>query len=222
MNIRLPTQFYYSTNDPDVYAYVDDGILYINGPINFDSLMYNLTYAIYGYNRCYYCNCVLNNRNRSLDHIHPRAVGGISLTDNLLPTCKSCNGEKADMTPDQYQKFLKITSDLRRKEFVKQCELENDQALKEGRFLIPSEWITNVDVSSFQDNINFNVLDSERILKHTNFFKSHHNYMHPIVISSNNWVLKGLHVIYQSKKWHRSMVPAIILDNVVVLNIEDS
>ena len=41
---------------------------------------------------CIYCG----KPSESIDHIHPRAKGGLSITENCVPACLSCNGRKSD------------------------------------------------------------------------------------------------------------------------------
>ena len=41
---------------------------------------------------CVYCG----QRSESIDHMHPRSRGGSSVTENCVPACLSCNGQKGD------------------------------------------------------------------------------------------------------------------------------
>ena len=41
---------------------------------------------------CIYCG----NPSESIDHIHPQSHGGLSVTENCVPACLSCNGHKSD------------------------------------------------------------------------------------------------------------------------------
>ena len=41
---------------------------------------------------CIYCG----KPSESIDHIHPQAKGGSSVTENCVPACLSCNGRKSD------------------------------------------------------------------------------------------------------------------------------
>lgn len=51
---------------------------------------------------CYVCGVALQ-QPYSLDHLWPRAFGGVSDEDNLLPVCEPCNGLKMDrITWDVY------------------------------------------------------------------------------------------------------------------------
>ena len=43
-------------------------------------------------NRCIYCGDI----SESIDHILPRSKGGLSITENCVPACLSCNGNKTD------------------------------------------------------------------------------------------------------------------------------
>lgn len=64
---------------------------------------------------CWYCGCLLETpathrllqkRNRaSVDHQTPRSRGGGEV-NNLVPACLRCNGQKRDMTVDEYRVWL--------------------------------------------------------------------------------------------------------------------
>ena len=43
-------------------------------------------------NSCIYCG----KTSESIDHILPRSRGGLSITENCVPACLSCNGSKTD------------------------------------------------------------------------------------------------------------------------------
>ena len=42
--------------------------------------------------RCIYCG----EASESIDHVKPRSKGGLSITENCVPACLSCNGDKSD------------------------------------------------------------------------------------------------------------------------------
>ncbi|WP_320663540.1 HNH endonuclease signature motif containing protein [Prochlorococcus sp. MIT 1223] len=42
---------------------------------------------------CIYCG----KNSESIDHILPKSKGGLSNTENCVPACLSCNGDKSDM-----------------------------------------------------------------------------------------------------------------------------
>jgi hypothetical protein len=42
-------------------------------------------------------NCLYCGRpSESIDHVHPRSRGGLSVTENCVPACLACNGRKGD------------------------------------------------------------------------------------------------------------------------------
>jgi hypothetical protein len=43
-------------------------------------------------NSCIYCG----KASESIDHVLPRSRGGLSITENCVPACLSCNGSKTD------------------------------------------------------------------------------------------------------------------------------
>lgn len=51
---------------------------------------------------CFYCNCKVNTYNRTVDHMHPRSLGGIKANDNKCYACLRCNNEKSDQTIEQW------------------------------------------------------------------------------------------------------------------------
>jgi hypothetical protein len=42
--------------------------------------------------RCLYCG----QPSQSIDHVRPQSLGGLSVTENCVPACLSCNGSKGD------------------------------------------------------------------------------------------------------------------------------
>lgn len=68
--------------------------------------------------RCWYCGVRLvkpspdhhtpEERKRwyTIDHATPRSRGGSLGVENLLPCCNVCNGDKCDMTVEEYRTYL--------------------------------------------------------------------------------------------------------------------
>jgi 5-methylcytosine-specific restriction endonuclease McrA len=50
---------------------------------------------------CAYCGIVGNDRNLTIDHVHPRSRGGKHTWTNTVTACKGCNHAKADRTPQE-------------------------------------------------------------------------------------------------------------------------
>ncbi len=53
--------------------------------------------------RCYLCGRpVVDDNDWHLDHVHPLALGGTHIDDNLEPACPSCNLNKRDLTLEEF------------------------------------------------------------------------------------------------------------------------
>lgn len=215
MNIRLPEKFVYTS--PTGRAYVDRGILYVEGNVNYEQLIYEIVYELKGRTRCCYCGEILSPKTRTIDHMYPRSWGGISIPENLLPCCQKCNLEKRDMTYKQFQDWRKIKSSKEQDEFFNKCISENYEFTKEGRFLLPSKWISIYDVSEIAKYISFKYLDKDKYKKLEKFFDKTHRYKNPIIVSANGWLFKGKHILKHAKLHNKRRIPAVVLDNVIVI-----
>lgn len=49
-------------------------------------------------NRCVYCG---SKDHLTIDHVHPKSLGGRDSWDNLVTACQKCNSRKGNMTPEQ-------------------------------------------------------------------------------------------------------------------------
>lgn len=54
---------------------------------------------------CVYCGCS-NIKVLTLDHVIPQSKGGKDTWDNLVTACRQCNGEKSDLTLEEYGKEI--------------------------------------------------------------------------------------------------------------------
>lgn len=52
-------------------------------------------------NQCQYCGCKPGTSELTIDHIKPRAQGGLTTWENCCLACTKCNRRKADRTPEQ-------------------------------------------------------------------------------------------------------------------------
>jgi 5-methylcytosine-specific restriction endonuclease McrA len=50
---------------------------------------------------CQYCDAQPGTEELTVDHVNPRAKGGISTWENCVLACVGCNKRKADRTPEQ-------------------------------------------------------------------------------------------------------------------------
>jgi 5-methylcytosine-specific restriction endonuclease McrA len=56
---------------------------------------------------CYYCGQLTAPRELTMDHIVPLARGGKSTKGNLVPACKTCNTQKKQLLPMEWEAYLK-------------------------------------------------------------------------------------------------------------------
>lgn len=222
MKIQLPDHFFYTNKAQNGTAYVKNGILYIDGYVSFEAVMRTITYVIKGYNTCYYCGRELTDANRSLDHMYPRRWGGVSIPENLIPSCKDCNCDKKGMTYAQFMQYRKFKTQERRNEYYDTCEAENTRVIRRAKFVIEREWISVYKVRELLKHIEFNELEKRKSKKLAAYYRNWGQYTHPVIISSNGRVLKGNHILYHAKKINRKHVIAIVLDNVVMLDKDTS
>ena len=52
-------------------------------------------------NKCQYCGITCKTSIKTLDHVHPKSKGGKSNWENVVTSCKFCNGKKGSQTLDQ-------------------------------------------------------------------------------------------------------------------------
>ena len=218
MKIRLPQSFIFTERAKNISAYVKNDILYVSGYINFEDLMYTITYMVKGYDKCHYCGCELTDKNRTLDHMYPRRWGGISIPENLIPSCKNCNQDKKDMSYDQFMQYRKFKTKKDKEEFYKKCLEANFKVLKRARFVLNSNWLSVYDIQELLRYMRFDQLEKTKSNNLAAYYRNWGQYTHPIIVSSNGWVFKGRHILHHAKRIKRKSVMAIVLDNVVVLD----
>lgn len=51
--------------------------------------------------KCQYCEEKLTTQTVTYDHVIPRSKGGITAWENIVSACASCNGKKANRTPEE-------------------------------------------------------------------------------------------------------------------------
>ena len=58
---------------------------------------------------CQYCGVRPGSKELTIDHVRPRAQGGVSSWDNCVLACVACNARKANRTPEQAGMRLRKT-----------------------------------------------------------------------------------------------------------------
>ncbi len=218
MKIRLPEKFIYTNNSKRAVAYVKNNILYVNKYVNFEELMYSISYMVKGYDVCYYCGCELKDKNRTLDHMYSRCWGGISIPDNLIPSCKNCNQDKKDMSYEQFMQHKSLETREDKEEFYQKCIRLNSKTRKRAKFILEKDWISVYDIQELLEYLKFDKLEKTKKDIIEKYYQEWGQYPHPIVVSSNGWVFKGKHILNHAKKIKRKSVMAVVLENVVVID----
>lgn len=77
---------------------------YVNVPYHKVALTRENIYKRDNY-ECVYCGAN-ERKNLTLDHVIPQSKGGPNTWENLVTACKSCNGQKADLTLEEYGKII--------------------------------------------------------------------------------------------------------------------
>ncbi|MDL2274681.1 HNH endonuclease [Desulfosarcina sp. OttesenSCG-928-G10] len=60
--------------------------------------------------RCYYCGQETPASELTMDHIIPLSRGGKTTKGNVAPACKTCNTQKKQLLPMEWEAYLKTFS----------------------------------------------------------------------------------------------------------------
>lgn len=84
-----------------------------------------MTKAINTPERCYYCDAPLGIYNRTIDHLIPKARGGLNQEYNRVWCCKTCNAMKMDMTVTEFMRYKELKEKYKGKQLIDKCRQEN-------------------------------------------------------------------------------------------------
>lgn len=211
MNIILPTQ---NLRTKDFL--IKNGILYLRYGQSFQNVMYSLTYFMKGKRFCYYCKRKIPRNEITMDHMYPRSTGGPTIPQNLVPSCKKCNRQKADMTPKQYKTFLSFSGASERRAYLLLINALKQVIKSVGMFEVPNSWITPVKVNSIHTQIDFAKISETKLNKAISYYNQHHQFQKPIILDRNLFSLDGVYVLLVAKACAVEYVPAIVLENVEI------
>ena len=216
MHVELPKGFSYYTKKRAGHAHEENGFLYVEGPISWERVAYDLCYAVKGRQRCKYCGAKVKRRSMTVDHMFPRYFGGVSIPDNLLPSCTRCNSLKGDLNYHEFKEYRKLSKG-ERAEFKRRVYAKKTKIRYRNGYDLPKRWISIVDISTIiVKDKSLLALRGKKYQRVEGFFKTYHHLPNPIVLSSNSVLLEG-HTLYSVAQNNRvKYVPVIRLDNVVV------
>lgn len=182
------------------------GFLEIYGDFEpmFEKLMKDLAFEIKGRNKCYYCHEEINENEITIDHLYPRHFGGITVPNNLEPSCPVCNVRKSNMNEKEFIQWKKFTDEQNQKRFYN--EIINRKKTINGIDL-PEKWLTQLQIS----HIKIKTQDSKSKRKNS------HEKCITIVVSANNVLLTGITTFEEAKKSGIKIVTAVVLENVIYL-----
>ena len=147
MIIEIPRSYTF-IKDESIIAFEEDGILkYYARKGKFSHVMYDLTYELKGGYRCHYCGAeVESSRKMTLDHVYPVSLGGPTIPQNLVPSCRTCNGQKENMTPQQFEVYRNLKDEDQKRKFLK--EYWSIKSFQERWLhILPEEWISQTPIS---------------------------------------------------------------------------
>lgn len=205
MVIKLPYEFrktYHHANKT-CYAKIRYGMLEIYGDVEmfYDKIMRDLTFKLKNPKECYYCREKINSEEVTMDHLYPRDFGGISIPENLEPSCPDCNVKKSNMNEEEFEEWKKIDNEIKRKKYYVENIMRKKEALKNGTIDLPKEWLSRISISIIKTTTNNNS-------KRKKDYKT-------VIVSSNNFLLSGRITLDKAIKSGMKKIDVVILDNVV-------
>ena len=214
MNILLPQKFKCYDKDGVLEAEVKDNKLYLYRFTAFKKVMYELTYKIYG-NKCIYCG---ENVANSIDHRIPQDFGGPTITNNLYPTCKSCNSLKTNMMEEEFYEFLSLKSKEEKKLFFKNLKVKQEERRYGTIPSIPEEWIAkpNERRHVIITPVYINEPLGTKYKRLRAFYKKYKNQKGCVILSKDGFLFDGFNILFLGKEENRSDYIQIILENVIL------
>lgn len=218
MIIEVP-QGYIFSKEGDIIAFEENGKLKLRPWLGkFNEVMYDLTYKLKGNTRCYYCGKTVEDDKikLTLDHVYPRALGGPTIPQNLVPSCRSCNGYKENMTPDQFRAYMSLGDTKRKKEF--QREFFKIKYFQERWVhVLPDGWTSKTPICELILLIDLQDTSTSKYSKTREYYLRCGQFRKPIVIDCHNFVLDGFTEVLYAKNNKIQEIPTIVLENVEVI-----
>lgn len=218
MIMELPEEFS-KVYDSGWYVIIRKGVLEIHGGCNFDELMIEMAYGIKGKRRCYYCHKPVLPHKITIDHVYPRDFGGVSIINNLEPTCSRCNSCKSNFNEYEFKEWRTLSTKEQKDKFCKKImdskkRRKYDPNQKVG-FDLPKSWVTMQRLDTIRKVTRIDNSNGRKYQRMMAFAKKHGKLPRPLVITKNNILLNGESAYGVSKELRFKVVPVIILENVM-------
>lgn len=217
MIIDLPKHEPIGTMVINPFMEIENDILKIKFPYSFRKAMYALTYQLKGSDQCFYCSCKIAEGETTLDHMFPQEFGGPTIPNNLVPCCLKCNGEKSNMTKDQYEKYLSLSSS-KRKEYLNDLQSVFEFIRKWDNFELPKGWIEEKEINCIFTNISLSEdYKGRKYNAIKEYYKKYGHFQRPLIVDRKIFLLDGFPMLMYAKNHALSKVPVIVLENVEVV-----
>lgn len=218
MIIEVPKGYIFN-KEGDIIAFEENGKLKLRPWLGmFNEVMYDLTYKLKENTKCYYCgkNVKDDGIKLTLDHIYPRALGGPTIPQNLVPACRSCNGRKENMTPEQFKAYMSLGDMKRKKEFQKEF-FRIKYFQEKWIHVLPDGWTTKATINELILLIDLQDTSTSKYRKTREYYLRCGQFRKPIVIDCHNFVLDGFTEVLYAKNNKIQEIPTIVLENVEVI-----
>lgn len=214
MIIEIPRGYTFTRNGI-IIAFEENGILKMQKrQSKFDDVMCDLTYALKGRNKCYYCGKEITLKEMTLDHVYPKSLGGPTIPQNLVPSCRECNGRKENMTPEQFRSYRAIKDEEQKRMFIKEY-LATKYFQERWVHILPEEWISEIPISELL--VKLPVPSTNKYNRTEEYYSRCKQFRRPIVIDCHRFVLDGFIEVLYAKNNRITEIPTIILENVEVI-----
>lgn len=204
---------------------INNGELIIKDGVDFEKIMKKFAMLNSQSNRCYYCGCKLK-KNYSLDHKVPQILGGPTITNNLVLSCKKCNAGKGNLTLSEYNVYKSLVKDEDRhyfREIVKQERISYNFPFLLQEKVFPKNWIECLQFDLIKPPSNLSIKNYKKSLmfEKNKTFCGNNTTMRSLLILDKNYRIlanKDIYFVYQVNKKDYQCIPVIILDNVELRN----
>lgn len=197
---------------------VEDGLLKLYFPISFQDCMYDLTYFMKGREKCFYCLRTIDKNKITLDHLIPQDFGGPTIPNNLVPACKSCNCDKANMFDSIYNKYLKLPTINEKRQFISDFESITFFIHRWYGFDFIKNWIEEKEIDNIIVNISLEYsYKGKKYKKIKEYYRKYKHFQKPIILDRRNFLLDGFTTLMYAKDNQIKKVPVIVLENVEVM-----